>query len=200
MVKSSGSKVGTRLLGFAPRHWAAILIGVFGLLTLLSAVQKWRAGPLGALTFLPQLLLSLVLLAAVIAAKYMMGRVTTGSLAQKAAELQTETAKDKVRSVVDSGQAVVQRELGEAKETLASLAGDVKEDLGRLRGEGPRAGPLVTPTARRCASCNRFVRAGAKFCDGCGAALLADCPKCGRPLRAGAKFCDNCVAPIRPGS
>jgi len=60
--------------------------------------------------------------------------------------------------------------------------------------------PLVTPTARRCASCNRFVRAGAKFCDGCGAALLADCPKCGRPLRAGAKFCDNCGAPIRPGS
>ncbi|MCR4407844.1 MAG: zinc ribbon domain-containing protein [Anaerolineae bacterium] len=52
--------------------------------------------------------------------------------------------------------------------------------------------PAPAPSAARCPSCGQPVRAGAKFCDNCGAPLQLACPQCGAALRPGAKFCDSC--------
>lgn len=52
-----------------------------------------------------------------------------------------------------------------------------------------------------CPSCHAEVRAGAKFCDSCGASLApATCASCGSELRPGAKFCDNCGTAVTPAA
>ncbi len=59
--------------------------------------------------------------------------------------------------------------------------------------------PVAAPAPRaqtRCPSCNQPLRAGAKFCDNCGASLVRACAKCGATLRPDAKFCDSCGAPV----
>jgi class 3 adenylate cyclase len=43
-----------------------------------------------------------------------------------------------------------------------------------------------------CSGCGHDNRAGARFCDGCGARLGARCPACDTELRPGARFCDAC--------
>ncbi|MBI1735621.1 MAG: AAA family ATPase [Candidatus Rokubacteria bacterium] len=43
-----------------------------------------------------------------------------------------------------------------------------------------------------CGSCRHENRAGAKFCEACGAKLERRCPACGQPARDGARFCDEC--------
>ncbi len=43
-----------------------------------------------------------------------------------------------------------------------------------------------------CPVCGKVVRAGAQFCDACGARLKQVCSKCGMELRPGARFCDAC--------
>ncbi|MCW3066129.1 MAG: adenylate/guanylate cyclase, partial [Solirubrobacterales bacterium] len=48
-----------------------------------------------------------------------------------------------------------------------------------------------------CAACGHANRAGARFCDACGAPLaVAACGGCGSELRPGARFCDNCGMPV----
>jgi adenylate cyclase len=47
-----------------------------------------------------------------------------------------------------------------------------------------------------CPACRIENRQGAKFCDGCGAALPRACADCGTALRANAKFCDECGRPV----
>jgi len=45
----------------------------------------------------------------------------------------------------------------------------------------------------RCPSCGQSLRAGAKFCERCGASVAAaTCAKCGATLTPGAKFCAGC--------
>ena len=48
----------------------------------------------------------------------------------------------------------------------------------------------------RCSKCGADNRETARFCDGCGAQLLAQCPSCGALARAGARFCDSCGAAL----
>ena len=48
----------------------------------------------------------------------------------------------------------------------------------------------------QCPGCRRENRAGAKFCDECGAALPRACPACGTAARSNAKFCDECGQPL----
>lgn len=48
----------------------------------------------------------------------------------------------------------------------------------------------------QCPACDHEIRAGARFCDHCGARLLRDCPHCSRDLRLGARFCDACGQPV----
>ncbi|MDX2165879.1 MAG: adenylate/guanylate cyclase domain-containing protein, partial [Deltaproteobacteria bacterium] len=47
-----------------------------------------------------------------------------------------------------------------------------------------------------CPSCGKACREGARFCSGCGAALLPRCAACGSEGEAGARFCDACGAPF----
>src|SRR5215471_9219408 len=48
----------------------------------------------------------------------------------------------------------------------------------------------------RCSKCGADNRETARFCDGCGAQLVAQCPSCGAVARAGARFCDSCGAAL----
>ncbi len=59
--------------------------------------------------------------------------------------------------------------------------------------------PIHPASAKRlCSSCQREVRADAKFCNHCGQPLQtgqrfqASCPRCNLPVRTGAKFCPQC--------
>jgi adenylate cyclase len=47
-----------------------------------------------------------------------------------------------------------------------------------------------------CGSCRHENRAGAKFCEECGAKLPRACGACGHPARDGARFCDECGQPL----
>ena len=48
----------------------------------------------------------------------------------------------------------------------------------------------------QCLACRHENRAGAKFCDECGAALPRGCPACGAAARSSARFCDECGQPL----
>jgi class 3 adenylate cyclase len=50
-----------------------------------------------------------------------------------------------------------------------------------------------------CPACGQDLRPGARFCDGCGAALEARCPACGKSQRPQARFCDACGTPLVAG-
>jgi predicted amidophosphoribosyltransferase len=47
-----------------------------------------------------------------------------------------------------------------------------------------------------CPACGQDLRPGARFCDGCGAAVEARCPACGKGQRPQARFCDACGTPF----
>ena len=47
-----------------------------------------------------------------------------------------------------------------------------------------------------CSTCGQDLRAGARFCDGCGTALEVHCGACGEPQRPQARFCDRCGTPL----
>jgi class 3 adenylate cyclase/tetratricopeptide (TPR) repeat protein len=47
----------------------------------------------------------------------------------------------------------------------------------------------------KCPRCQAENRAGAKFCEDCGASLAAPCRACGAELTPGKKFCGSCGAP-----
>ncbi|HVE74545.1 MAG TPA: adenylate/guanylate cyclase domain-containing protein, partial [Mycobacteriales bacterium] len=53
-----------------------------------------------------------------------------------------------------------------------------------------------------CSACGAENRPGARFCNGCGAALAATCASCGQANPPGSRFCDGCglplTAPARP--
>ena len=54
----------------------------------------------------------------------------------------------------------------------------------------------------RCSACGEENRPGARFCNGCGAALAATCASCGQGNPPGSRFCDACgqslAASVRP--
>ena len=56
----------------------------------------------------------------------------------------------------------------------------------------------------RCSACGAENRPGARFCNGCGAALAATCASCGQGNPPGSRFCDACgqalTAPAAPSS
>jgi class 3 adenylate cyclase/tetratricopeptide (TPR) repeat protein len=60
----------------------------------------------------------------------------------------------------------------------------------------------MTPKVE-CATCAHENRAGARFCDSCGAPLARLCPSCGSELSATARFCGDCgtsVGETAPGA
>ena len=50
-----------------------------------------------------------------------------------------------------------------------------------------------------CPGCGHDNRAGAQFCEECGARFARSCASCNTELRAGAKFCDACGSPTETG-
>lgn len=48
-----------------------------------------------------------------------------------------------------------------------------------------------------CPNCKKPIKAGAKFCEHCGASLELKCGKCGANLNPGAKFCESCGASVK---
>jgi hypothetical protein len=65
-----------------------------------------------------------------------------------------------------------------------------------MMGTGMGMAPAPAPAGgAHCPSCGQSVRAGAKFCEKCGASMAAPtCAKCGATLSPGAKFCAGCGA------
>lgn len=56
-----------------------------------------------------------------------------------------------------------------------------------------------------CPKCGKELKAGAKFCGGCGTKIespsaATKCPKCGKDLKPGAKFCGGCGTKIEAAS
>jgi class 3 adenylate cyclase/tetratricopeptide (TPR) repeat protein len=47
-----------------------------------------------------------------------------------------------------------------------------------------------------CQRCQHANRAGAKFCENCGAPIAAACARCGAELTSASKFCPECGAPV----
>ena len=71
------------------------------------------------------------------------------------------------------------------------VAPTVKDTLGYV-GFGAGAQEVT------CAKCGGTNRAGAKFCEHCGAALSVSCPSCGHANPADAAFCAECGKPLTP--
>jgi len=175
-MKRFFSRIGRGILRFFLRHWAGAAIVLLLLLAAFTGYQMWRLGPVMALSLLPQLILCLVLVVAVIAVRRVIKALTT---------------KNVVESGVAQGRAALKTTAQEAKEALASLGAEVKRAYLLPPGGGMAAASQATV---RCASCGRVARPGAKFCEGCGAALFAPCPKCGRAMPREARFCTSCGA------
>jgi class 3 adenylate cyclase len=49
-----------------------------------------------------------------------------------------------------------------------------------------------------CARCEAVSGEGSRFCESCGAPLLAPCPRCGVEVAAGARFCRQCGGSLGP--
>src|SRR4029453_9790885 len=62
------------------------------------------------------------------------------------------------------------------------------------------AGATCWELAMKCPKCQTENRAGAKFCEDCGASLASPCRACGADLTAGKKFCGSCGAPASPAA
>jgi hypothetical protein len=109
------------------------------------------------------------------ALRYMAGE--TAPVARDTVNYMVEGTEESVRTVARS----VGEGLGAGIAAARGTAG--------TPGAGGGAGALV-----RCRKCNADNDADARFCDGCGAALVKDqpCPDCGEPNDADAQFCDRC--------
>ena len=172
------------------RCWAGVLILVLLLIGGLTGYQMWRGGLVMAVSLLPQFVIILILIAAVLAVRHLVHLWQTGAI--KRALLES----------LGEGQTVIKGKVQEARGVLSSLGGEAKEHLGALVGgesahsPAQNAGRSTSHAANTpcCPSCGRAVKAGGAFCDACGAALPGACAKCGRPLRPQAKFCDACGA------
>jgi hypothetical protein len=183
--RSFGSRVRRAMLRLLLRCWAGVLILVLLLIGALTGYQMWRGGLFMAVSLLPQLVIILILIAAVLAVRHLIHLWQSGAIRRALLESLGE------------GQTVLKGKVQEAKGVLSSLGDEVKENLGALVGsESARSS---TSNAPRCPSCGRPTKAGSRFCDACGATLPSTCPKCGRPLRPQSKFCDGCGASLGSG-
>lgn len=71
------------------------------------------------------------------------------------------------------------------------------EGVGGPLAASEPAGADVAGPPGGCPRCGRAIRAGEKFCRGCGASLAAhSCPRCGVAVEAADEFCHACGAPV----
>lgn len=180
--RSFGSRVRRAMLRLLLRSWAGVLILVLLLIGGLTAYQMWLGGLMMIVSLLPQLVIILILIAAVLAVRHLVHLWQSGAI------------KRELLQGLMEGQTLIKGKVQEAKGVLSSLGDEVNEHLGSLVGGDSAHTPVAVSSGPRCPSCGRPIRAGSKFCDACGATLPGTCVKCGRPLRAQAKFCDSCGA------
>jgi predicted nucleic acid-binding Zn ribbon protein len=185
--RSFGSRVRRAMLRLLLRSWAGVLILVLLLIGVLTVYQMWLGGLVMIVSLLPQLVIILILIAAVLAVRHLVHLWQTGAI--KRAFLES----------LGEGQTVIKGKVQQAKGVLSSLGDEMKENLGVLVGGDSVHSHAAVSGAAHCPSCGRPIKAGAQFCDACGAALPSTCAKCGRPLRPQAKFCDGCGAAISSG-
>ncbi len=180
---SFGSRVRRAILRFLLRSWAGFLLIILSALAALTAYQMWRGGLVVALSLISQFVTNLILIAAVLVVRHLIHMWQSGQI------------KDMLLEGLMQGQTTIKNTVQDAKGALTNLGKDVKEDLQELVGGKPMPA-MVVPGAPRCPSCNRLVKVGASFCEGCGAPLSRTCPQCGRVLQPQARFCEVCGAKL----
>jgi hypothetical protein len=184
---SFGSRVRRAMLRFLLRSWAGFLLIILTALAALTTYQMWRGGLVVALSLVSQFVTNLILIAAVLVIRRLIKMWQSGAI------------KDMLLEGLLQGQTTIKSTVQDAKGALSSLGKDVKEDLQEIVGGKTAPAMMSVPSAPRCPSCNRFVKAGASFCDGCGAPLSRTCPKCGQVLQPQARFCEACGAKLGSG-
>jgi hypothetical protein len=81
-------------------------------------------------------------------------------------------------------------------------AWDKARQVDQMRGLDVQSTPLAS--AKTCSKCHATLADGARFCAGCGTAVVAAqagpkfCSGCGTQLQAGARFCQSCGVTV-PG-
>lgn len=121
-MKRFFSRIGRGILHCFLRHWAGAAIVLLLLLAAFTGYQMWRLGPVMALSLLPQLILCLALVVAVVAVRRFIKALTT---------------KNVVESGVAQGRATRPHEDCPHKDTKTRSA-SLRPVWGSMRGEvGP---------------------------------------------------------------
>lgn len=197
-LRRAAISLGSKAWNLFRRHPAATTMGILAVLALGTGYRMWREGFPGALGLLPSLAIYLGLFVAIWVARRKIRELAEGGLTKGSASVGKAVAREVVDEGVSRGGAILQRGVNGAKGALSSLAQEAKGGWEhRVEGK-PRAPLLAARGVPRCRACGRSVRSGARYCDGCGAALPLTCPQCGRPLRGEARFCDGCGASAEP--
>ncbi|MDY6876735.1 MAG: zinc ribbon domain-containing protein [Chloroflexota bacterium] len=181
---------GRRVLPFLTRHAIAITVVILVLVALGLVYRIWRLGIPAAVSSLAPLFLCLVLIVAVLFARGKIRQWMQTGVSRGQAAVRKHVVEEVVQEGIGRGEALLEKGVETAKGALTTLTGEVKADWEHHVTKSAPGRPL--PRASRCPSCGRFLRPGAKFCDGCGDPVLLTCPHCGRTLRPQAKFCDGC--------
>lgn len=181
---------GRRALPFLTRHAIAITVAILVLITLGLVYRIWRVGLPAAVSSLAPLFLCLVFIVVVLFARGKIRQWMQMSASRGKAAVRKRVVEEVMQEGIGRGDALLEKGVETAKGALTTLTEEVKADWEHHVTKPAPAQPL--PRASRCPSCGRFLRPGAKFCDGCGEPVLLTCPHCGRTLRPQAKFCDGC--------
>ena len=187
-------------LRFLWKHWAALLITICALLASWTGYQMWQAKMPKAMLSLPRLLLYLGLIVVVVLVRYALVPFAKRMFEKGKASLKRQVTQEVVEQGKTRASDTLEKGIEGAKGVFASASEEVRQEWEELTGK--RKTPVVSMPQglTHCPVCGRAVRPSARFCDGCGAALVVvTCPKCGRKLRPGSKFCDGCGASIGPG-
>jgi len=187
-------RFGQRALPFLARHAVAIVVAILALITLGLGYRIWRVGLPAAASSLVTLFLCLVLIVVVLFARGKIRQWMQMSASRGKAAVRKRVVEEVVQEGIGRGEALLEKGAETAKGALTTLTEKVKADW-QSHVTKPAPGRSL-PRAPRCPSCGRFLRPGAKFCDGCGKPMLLTCPHCGRTLRPQAKFCDGCGTPL----
>lgn len=176
------------------KHPAAVVTTVLTLIALGLGYRMWRVGFPAAISSLPFLLLCVILIIVTLLARGKTRQWTQTSVSRGKAAAQKRIVRGIAQEGIDVGEVVLEKGAETAKGAVTTLTEEVKADWERYVAK--LAPGSTSPQASRCPHCGRFLRSGARFCDGCGKPLPLTCPRCGQTLRPAARFCDHCGTPL----
>ena len=173
-MKSFATKTGRAILRFLWRHWAGALITILCLLVALTGYQMWLARLPEAMTYVPPLALYVILIVLILVVKHLGKRWLGQAIDNGKASLRRGIAQDVTSQGFGRAEATLQQGVNKAKGALASASAQVRKDWNQMVG-GRRAPVSITPEpGRRCGTCGRVLRRGARFRDGCGTTIRPD--------------------------